>query len=234
MRVTEPQSPKWWPALPPPDVPVAVTPNYEPEPYDPRTAGAVLPAADILQLYGTVLRSRRRGGSVLTLVVLLAVLLATSFYAWREVQKNNRHQATDVSYTSVAGHFTARFPSAPQEQTSIERHGALRMRVQTVSDAADHVAVGSVRISAPIPKGQATAILLSLGKGLASQGALTVARQQRSTFRGHPAVEGELWAADGSPFGFLGMVFSARQLYVLLAPSGASYAQLKASFLPLG
>jgi hypothetical protein len=237
MRVPQHQSTKWWPALPPPGPPEPltspVTADYQPEPYDPRTAGAVLPAADILQLYGTVLRKRRNRGGFVTLLVLVAILLGTSYYAWRQVEKSKHHAPTDVAYTSAAGHFSARFPSTPTAQTAIQRHAKVRMSVQTVADVADHVAVGSVRLSAPISKKQTTAVLVALSKGLGSDGVLTLARQQRTTYRGHLALEGELWAVDGSPFTFLATLYGDRQIYVLLAPAGASYAQLKASFIPI-
>lgn len=233
MRTPQPQSTKWWPALPPPGPPEPALDDYQPEPYDPRTAGAVLPAADILQLYGTVLRRRRKRGGFLTLLVLFAILLGTSYYAWRQVEKSKHHAPTDVAYTSAAGHFSARFSSTPTESTAVERHGKLRIRVQTVADAVDHVAVGSARLSAAIPKKQTTAVLVGLSKGLGSDGVLTLARQQRTTFRGHVALEGELWAVDGSPFTFLATLYGDRQIYILLAPAGASYAQLKASFIPI-
>jgi hypothetical protein len=233
LRVPQHQSTKWWPALPPPGPPEPAMDDYQPEPYDPRTAGAVLPAADILQLYGTVLRKRGKRGGFVTLLVLFAILLATSYYAWRQVENNRHHAPTDVAYTSAAGHFAARFPSTPTEATAIQRHGKVRMRVQTVADSVDHVAVGSARLSAGIPAKQTTAVLVGLSKGLGSAGVLTLARQQHTTFRGHPALEGELWAVDGSPFTFLATLYSDRQIYVLLAPAGASYAQLKASFIPV-
>jgi hypothetical protein len=236
VRISQPASTQWWPALPPPGPPEPPEPartDYQPEPYDPRTAGAVLPAADILQLYGTVLRKQRKRGSFVTLLVLVAILLGTSYYAWREVKNSRHHKPTDVAYTSAAGHFTARFPATPTEQTVVQRHGKVRIRLQTVADPVDHVVVGSARLSASIPKKQTTAVLDGLSKGLGSDGALTLARQQRTVFRGHAALEGELWAVDGSPFTFLATLYGDRQIYVLLAPAGADYAQLKASFIPI-
>jgi hypothetical protein len=207
-------------------------PTYDPEPYDPKTAGAVLPAADILQLYGTVLRKRRGHGAVITLVVLLAILVAAGLFAWRQIQHSGHHGGP-VTYTSAAGRFSASFPTAPEEGGSTHRAGGFRTTTRLVVDVPDHMLVGSARITPAVPARMQKGVFAGLAQEMAKDNTLILAHHQRTTFRGHPALAGEFWTADGSPISFLVTMYSARQVYMIFAPSGPPFTKLEASFVPL-
>jgi hypothetical protein len=213
--------------------PAANLPGYRPEPYDPRTAGAVLQATDILQLYGVVLPRRRNRAARVALAVLLAILVGTGYYAWRQFA-HHAPNGGPVTYTSATGRFSARFPTAPTASTQIHHFGAhARWVTQLAADPDDHLAVAAVRITPAPTERQLAAALPGLSRGLAGDGTLILANQHRTAFRGQPALTGEFWAADGSTVSFLAVSYGDGQLYLLLAPSGASFTQLEGSFQPL-
>jgi hypothetical protein len=213
--------------------PPANLPSYRPEPYDPKTAGAVLQATDILQLYGVVLPRRRGKAARVTLALLLAVLVGAGYYAWRQLS-HDKPSAGPVTYTSTAGRFSAQFPKAPTASTQVHHIGAhVRATTQLAADPDDHVAVAAVRITPAPSDRQLVAALPGLSRGLAGDGTLILANQHRTAFRGQAALTGEFWAADGSTMSFLAVSYGTGQLYLLLAPSGASFTQLETSFQPL-
>jgi hypothetical protein len=236
------------PAAPPPPPPVVAAPapafeqvpatsanlpTYRPEPYDPKTAGAVLPATDILQLYGVVLPKRRNRAARFLLALLVVALAGSGFYAWRQLQ-HTKHSGGPITVTSAAGKFMARFPHAPITQVRTWHYDHdIRAVLHVAADSDDHALVMGARLT-PSPSNRAiTAALPTVGRGLAGDGTLIPADQHRIVFQGHSALEGELWAPDGTTVSFLVVNYGGGQLYFLLAPAGPTFTDLTASFVAL-
>jgi hypothetical protein len=207
-------------------------PTYVPEPYDPKTAGAVTPASDILQLHGVILHRKRSTGARVAFVVLLAALLGAGYYAWTTLHARTATAAA-VTYTSTVGRFTASFPKTPDVSSLSKRiGGAYRERIEYATDVADLVGVGGVRITpALLQRAVQPAVLHGFVEGMTSRGNLVLAQQHRTTFQGHVAIQAEFWTADGSTISVLGVIYSPSQFYVLMAPSGTAFTTLQASFV---
>jgi hypothetical protein len=135
-----------------------------------------------------------------------------------------------VVYRSARAHFAARFPDAPEQHVIPASIGGLSLSIVVVVDALANVAVECEQISQPLPPGEISSALSSFINSSASGG--TVITDSETTFDGYQAHQGSIRRTDGELYSEMIVVYSGTRLYALLAPTGATYDALLASFVP--
>jgi hypothetical protein len=133
--------------------------------------------------------------------------------------------------TYEAGHFAAKFPSTPAEtqlpSTFANYRFVLHLAIVRIPD------VEAVEEEDYTPSIPASATDGALRETVASFGAssnMTLVSQSVSTFQGHAARHGTFTASTGQQFDLVAFFLGDNREYVIVAPSGAAFDLLAASF----
>jgi hypothetical protein len=139
-----------------------------------------------------------------------------------------------VLVTYKAGHFSEQFPSTPLEAEQPGSFGDVHFTVHVAAVAApDRLLVGSEDIDARLPADQiADALRAAVGSFAATSG-YTLVGQSPTTFRSHPARQGDLTDAQGRAFTFLVFASGNQRIYMIFAPTGDQFDSLAANFTAL-
>jgi hypothetical protein len=140
---------------------------------------------------------------------------------------------TGVVFTSQAGHFQARFPAQPNEQSVPLTLGSIKenVNVALLPDPITEVSAEDISVSLPSAQYELT-MRTALGTFAGSSGS-TAGPQTDTTFRGKPARTGTFTTPTGDHLTALIFVYSPTRLYYLVAQSGAPITELEASFVAL-
>lgn len=200
--------------------------SYVPDAYDPKHMPAV--AASMSGQFGMVYPAQRTGRSV-WFALLLIVASVVAFVGWRAQQSGASDSSSGVTYTSAAGHFSARFPAQPAESVKSERHGPVRLVTHTTAVPGEAV-VAEVEVGGPIP-GDAQRFSRHLVAGLSTIDGSELTSVKNTRFQGSPARQGNVFGPNtGRLFTVLVVARSARRYYLVIAPTGPEFDTLKASF----
>jgi hypothetical protein len=197
-----------------------------PDAYDPKHIPAT--ASSLPGQFGAVYPSHRTGPSVWFALLLIVASLA-GFVGWRAQQSGASDSSSGVTYTSAAGHFSARFPEQPTDLVKSERHGPLKIVIHLAAVPGKAV-VAEAELIGPIP-GDAQRLGRQLVGSLTNidDSELTSAKDMR--FQGSPARQGNLFGPNtGQLFTVLVVAPSIRRFYMVIAPIGPAFDALKASF----
>jgi hypothetical protein len=140
---------------------------------------------------------------------------------------------TGVVITSSEGHFRARFPSQPTEQTVPETIGSEKVTIHAavVGAPVTEIAAEDSSIAIPASEYQTTLRLaLSTFAGVTNSQA---SPQLATTFRGQPARTATFTIAGREQLSALIFFYSQTRLYYLVAETGAQFNELEASFVAL-
>jgi hypothetical protein len=135
-----------------------------------------------------------------------------------------------VLVVDKSGKFVVRMPAQPERSSE---HGSLGNYRFTVHVDAVHepyvVAVEGEDITPALPQDQLEDALRSAVSSFQSSSGLDLVSQTSTTFHGHQARAAILQHA-GNRFELLSVGWSGNQLYLLVAPEGARFRALAASF----
>ena len=139
----------------------------------------------------------------------------------------------DVQVTYPAGHFRATFPTEPTPQTVGQSVGGYTIAMHAAAIAgALHTLVAGIDLSNELPSAGRTAFLRGAAGVFGASGQSTVLSEGATTFQG-----GDGWQSvvrvGGSTLHFLVFFATARRAFMLIAPDGAAFDKLAASFVAL-
>jgi hypothetical protein len=139
-----------------------------------------------------------------------------------------------IVFSSPAGHFRARFPSQPTEQTVPESSGGVNITVHNavVQDPITEVSSEDSSVAVPEAGFQLTmrTALTSFGSGA---GLTDNGDQAVTTFRGRPARTASFDTTGGQTLRALVFFYTSSRLYYLVAEDGAAFDALSDSFVAI-
>ena len=136
-----------------------------------------------------------------------------------------------VVYRSARGHFADRFPELPDQKIIPETIGNVSISLVVADDQGSNTIVECETLSQDVPADETDMTLTTAIKSTAVGGNLTLTSDRATTYQGHPAHRGEYQAPDGTTLTALAIGYSSHRFYELLAPSGAAFDNLLASFV---
>ena len=200
--------------------------SYVPDAYDPKHSPAVTSA--LPGNFGIVYPAQRTGRSV-WLALMVVVASVVTFVGWRAQQSGASDSSSGVTYTSAAGHFSARFPAQPTDTVKSERHGPLRIVTHTTAVPGQAV-VAEIEVVGRIP-GDAQRFSRQMVASLTSFDGSELTSMKSLTLQGSPARQGNAFGPNtGQLLTVLVVARSTRRFYTVIAPTGADFDTLKASF----
>lgn len=180
------------------------------------------------------LRRRPIQVAVLATVVAITVLIV-AIVSQPDAKRSGEVLAApagaDGRTTYKAAHFVARFPSRPFESHvpgSIgPEHFMLRVAIVRTPQV---VMVAENDIKPAFPQSAVDAGLRTGLSAFAVTSGMTLESQEVTTFRGQPARRGSFTTPAGATFTAIAVVYDGSREYMLLAPAGAAFDNLVASF----
>jgi hypothetical protein len=174
-------------------------------------------------------------------VAMLALALAgcggaTSPAHLATAQRTPTPKPYPVSYISTSGHFSAGFPSAPNESTTPASFAGYRVEIIIAAsrEVAGAVEVGEEDIQPALPSDQFQAAMNSALQNFSiSSGLAVTSLPSATTFRNTPGLKATF---AGRGIKMTGLVFFAAdgaRMYLLFAPSAEFYS-LTSSFKIVG
>ena len=132
-----------------------------------------------------------------------------------------------------AGHFSAKFPSTPEETQIPNTIGDVHVLLHIASVRSPYlVAVEEVDFTPELPVSSFDTNLRTTLGGFAATSGMTLVSQSTTTFQGHAARKGEFTNPSGDQFEMVAFMSGGHREYVLVGPTG-SYNELAASFTML-
>ena len=171
----------------------------------------------------------QRTGRSVWLALMVVVASVVTFVGWRAQQSGASDSSSGVTYTSAAGHFSARFPAQPTDTVKSERHGPLRIVTHTTAVPGQAV-VAEIEVVGRIP-GDAQRFSRQMVASLTSFDGSELTSMKSLTLQGSPARQGNAFGPNtGQLLTVLVVARSTRRFYTVIAPTGADFDTLKASF----
>jgi hypothetical protein len=173
--------------------------------------------------------------AVLGTVVAVAAIVVAIASARPHARYEGPVQATpagaDGRTTYKAAHFAARFPSTPFEDEVPGSFGGSRFTLRLAIVRTPHLLeVAENEIEPALPQSTVDSNLRATLTSLASSSGMTLDSQQATTFQGQPARRGSLASPTGQTFDAIAAMYNRGREYLLLAPTGAAFDDLVASF----
>jgi hypothetical protein len=139
---------------------------------------------------------------------------------------------TGVHVIDTAGHFSVWMPAKPERTSSPGSYSGYSFTVHLAVVAAPYIAlVEGEDVSPAVRPAAFDGVLRSAVTRVSRAADLRVISQSATTFEGHRARRA-VFERAGARFEFLTFAYSGSRLYALLAPKGARFAALAASFQP--
>jgi hypothetical protein len=156
------------------------------------------------------------------------------FFLARGTQHNTptaaSQSSTGVAYTSAAGRFRATFPTHPVELAIPGSLSTMSFTLHIAACRTQHTEVASETTSQPVPSQAYDAVLQVAVRSFAASADLQTLGSKALRYQGHAAREATYSTRSGAHLSLLVMAYSPTRLYLISAPSGASFNSLTASF----
>jgi hypothetical protein len=210
-----------------------------PQPYQQlhqQAAGQPVPHQPNLGYLTDLQRRRgRRGAWVAAAAVAAALVAGGVVYALvpsggKSVAAASVPNGPGVVFRSDSGHFAARFPATPTQQTVPASFGSIKFSLIIAVDQPSRTAVECEKLSQSMPSEEVSSALDSAIRSTASAAGSVLISDSPTTFQGHVAEEGQFTGSDGTQMTALAFEYSSTRTYELLAPT-ATFANLTASFV---
>jgi hypothetical protein len=179
---------------------------------------------------------RRRPLQIAAVAAVIAV--GAIVFAIASTGSSHKSPGTVVGADGVttykAGHFSAKFPSTPEETQVPGAFANYRFVVHLAIARAP--SVEAVEEEDYTPSITTAAMDAALRETMASFGAssgMTLVSQSVTAFQGHVARHGAFSSTTGQQFDVVAFFLGDNREYVIVAPSGSSYDDLAASFTSL-
>lgn len=143
--------------------------------------------------------------------------------------------AGGVLITYTAGHLQARFPTAPEETSEPGSFDGVNLMVHTAVARVGRkpTLVACEDVSQAIPDAIYGATLRGAIGSFEGSSGLSLINERADTFQGHVAQRATLSDTIGTTYALLAFVYSGTRVYLLFAPTGASFDSLTESFVAL-